>query len=212
MKIENQILVPTVLEKTTYGERAYDIFSRLLKDNIIFVGTAIDDNVANLVVAQLLFLQAENSQKDIQIYINSPGGNASSGMAIYDTMQYVKNDVQTIALGLSASMGALLLAGGAKGKRYALPNARILIHQPHVSGAGIEGTAIDIKISAQEILRSKQLMEKLLAKHTGQPLKTIERDTDRDKWLTADEAKAYGIVDAVITHRGVRPGKARIEL
>lgn len=199
---KNQILIPTVIEKTHMGERAYDIYSRLLKERIIFVGTPVEDTVANLVVAQLLFLAHENPAKDIQMYINSPGGSVTAGMSIYDTMQYIKPEVSTIAVGLSASMGALLLAGGQKGKRFALPNARILIHQP---SSGFQGTASDIKISAEEALKTKQLMEKLLAKHTGQSMKVIERDTDRDKWLTAEEAKSYGLVDAVIKHRGVQP-------
>ncbi|MBI4100986.1 ATP-dependent Clp protease proteolytic subunit [Candidatus Microgenomates bacterium] len=209
MKLRNQvpILVPTVIEKTHLGERAYDIYSRLLKENIIFIGTPIDDVVANLIVAQLLFLAHENPKKDIQVYINTPGGSVTSGLAVYDTMQYIGPDVQTIAIGLSASMGALLLAAGAKGKRFALPNARIMLHQPK---AGFEGTATDIKISAEEVLRSKQLLEKLLAKHTHQPLKNVERDTDRDKWLTADEAKTYGLVDAVIEHSGVKPAVKKL--
>ncbi len=200
--IKNQLLVPMIIEKTPYGERAYDIYSRLLKENIIFIGTPIDDTVANLIVAQLLYLAYENPKKDIKIYINSPGGSATAGMAIYDAMQYVGADVQTIALGLSASMGAVLLAAGTKGKRFALPNARVMIHQPT---SGFEGTASDIRIRTEEILKAKQLMEKMLAKHTGQSLKTIERDTDRDKWLTAEEAKAYGMVDRVIEHSGVKP-------
>lgn len=194
--------MPTVIEKTHYGERAYDIYSRLLKENVIFIGTPIDDTVANLIIAQLLFLAYENPKKDIQMYINSPGGDVHSGMAIYDAMQFVKPDVSTIAVGLSASMGALLLAGGAKGKRFALPNARIMLHQP---SGGFEGTAADIKIRAEETLKLKQLAEKLLTKHTGQSIKNIERDTDRDKWFNAVEAKNYGLVDDVITHSGVTP-------
>lgn len=196
------MLIPTVIEKTHYGERAYDIYSRLLKENVLFIGHAIDHTVANLVVAQLLFLAYENPKKDIQMYINSPGGDVHSGMAIYDAMQFVKPDVSTIAVGLSASMGALLLAGGAKGKRFALPNARIMLHQP---SGGFEGTASDIKIRAEETLKIKQLTEKLLSKHSGQSLKNIERDTDRDKWFNAVEAKKYGLVDEVITHSGVTP-------
>jgi ATP-dependent Clp protease protease subunit len=206
MTTKHQILVPTVIEKTHYGERAYDIYSRLLKENIIFVGTPIEDTTANLIVAQLLFLAAENPTRDIQMYINSPGGSGPAGMAIYDTMQYIKPDIQTIAVGLAASMGALLLAAGTKGKRIALPNARIMIHQP---SAGFEGSAADIKITAEQVLRSKRDMERLLAKHTGQPLKNIERDTDRDKWMTADAAKSYGIIDAVIDHRGIKPENAK---
>ena len=201
--VKNQILIPTVIEKTHLGERAYDIYSRLLKERIIFIGTAVDDAVANLVIDQLLLLHSESPTKDIQMYINSPGGAVTAGMGVYDTMQYIKPDVSTVAVGLSASMGALLLAAGTKGKRYALPNARILIHQPR---SGFEGTAADVKISAEEVLKTKQLMEKLLAKHTGQPIKNIERDTDRDKWLSAEEAKKYGLVDGVIQHGGVKPG------
>jgi ATP-dependent Clp protease, protease subunit len=200
--VRSQILIPTVIEKTHLGERAYDIYSRLLKENIIFLGTPVDDTVGNLVVAQLLFLAHSNPGKDIQMYINSPGGSVDAGMAIYDTMQYIKNDVSTIAMGLSASMGALLLAAGTKGKRFALPNARVMIHQP---SSGAEGTAKDIEIRAEEILKTKRLTERLLAKHTGQPLAIIERDTDRDKWLNATEAKAYGLVDDVIEHGGVQP-------
>lgn len=194
-KAQAQILVPTVIEKTHAGERAYDIYSRLLKENIIFIGSPIDETVANLVIAQLLHLAHENPSKDISMYINSPGGGVQAGLAIYDTMQFIRPDVSTIAVGLSASMAALLLAAGAKGKRFALPNARVMIHQPH---GGLEGTAKDIEISAEEILKTKRLMEKLLAKHTGQPLKIVERDTDRDKWLDAEEAKTYGVVDQVI--------------
>lgn len=207
MGVKNQILIPTVIEKTHHGERAYDIYSRLLRDNIIFIGTAINDVTANLVVAQLLFLTSENPTKDIQMYINSPGGDLLSGMAIYDTMQYIKPDVQTIAVGLSASMAALLLAAGTKGKRLALPNARIMIHQPL---SGFEGTASDIKISAEETMKAKRLTEELLAKHTGQQLKNIERDTDRNKWFNAEEAKAYGLVDQVIEHGGIRPHLKKI--
>ena len=207
MNIKNQqILIPTVIEKTHYGERAYDIYSRLLKDNIIFIGTPIEDTVANLVVAQILFLAHQNPKKDIQMYINSPGGSVTSGMAIYDTMQFVTPDIQTIAVGLSASMGALLLTSGSKGKRYALPNARVMLHQPR---SGLEGTASDIQISAEEVLKTKKLLEKLLAKHTGQPLKNIARDTDRDKWLDAEEAKKYGLVDEVIEYRGLKGPKLK---
>lgn len=199
----NQILIPTVIEKTHMGERAYDIYSRLLKERIIFVGTGIDDTVSNLVIAQLLFLAHENPNKDIQMYINSPGGSVTAGMGIYDTMQFIKPDVSTIGIGLSASMGALLLAAGAKGKRFVLPNARVMIHQP---SSGFEGRATDIEISAEETLKTKRLLEQLLHKHTKQPLKNIERDTERDKWLNAEEAKKYGLVDAVISHGGVKPG------
>lgn len=191
----SQVLVPTVLEKTHYGERAYDIYSRLLKDNIIVLGTPIDDTVANLVTAQLLYLGRENPKKDIQLYINSPGGSVSAGMAIYDTMNYVRPDVSTICVGAAASMGAVLLAGGAPGKRYALPHSRFMIHQP---SSGYEGTASDIEISARETLRVKAELIKILARHTGKTKKTIERDIDRDKWLDASGAKEYGLVDEVI--------------
>lgn len=190
------VLIPTVLEKSQFGERAYDIYSRLLKDRIIFLGGPIDDTVANLTIAQLLFLDSEDDKKDIQIYINSPGGVVTAGLAIYDTMQYVKSDVSTICIGMAASMGAFLLAGGAKGKRFALPNSRILIHQ--VMG-GAEGQAADIEIQAREIIRMKKQMNELLAKHTGQSFDKIEKDSDRDYYMTSDEAKAYGIVDKVIS-------------
>lgn len=202
MKDKAQILIPMVIEKSHHGERSYDIYSRLLKDNILFIGTPIDDNVANLVVAQLLFLAHQNPAKDIQMYINSPGGSVSAGLAIYDTMQYIKPDVATIAVGLSASMGALLLAAGAKGKRSALPNARVMMHQP---SGGFEGTAVDIQIRAEETLKIKRLTEKLIAKHTGQSVATIERDTDRDKWFDAEEARKYGLVDNVID----KPARAK---
>jgi ATP-dependent Clp protease protease subunit len=194
----NQFLIPTVIEKTGYGERAFDIYSRLLKERIIFVGDAIDDHVANIVIAQLLFLDSEDKQKDIKLYINSPGGSVSAGMAIYDTMQFVKPDVSTICVGMAASMGAFLLAAGAKGKRLALPNAEIMIHQ--VMG-GAEGQASDVKIRAEHIVRVKDRLNALLAKHTGQPIKTIERDTDRDNFMTTDEAKKYGLIDQIITKK-----------
>ncbi len=193
--IKNQILVPTVLEKTQFGERAYDIYSRLLKDRIIFIGTQIDDHVANLVMAQLLFLDAEDPKKDIQLYINSPGGSVSAGLAIYDTMQYVQADVSTICMGMAASMGAFLLAGGKKGKRFALPNSRVMIHQ--VMG-GAEGQATDIEITAREILRIKQLLNEHLAQFTGQKLDKVSQDTERDYWLDAKQAKEYGLIDDVI--------------
>lgn len=193
----NQILIPTVLEKSQFGERAYDIYSRLLKDRIVFLGTPIDDNVANIIMAQLLFLDSENSEQDISLYINSPGGSVSSGLAIYDTMQYVKADVSTICMGMAASMGAVLLAGGAKGKRYALPHSRVMIHQ--VLAQGIGGQASDIDITAREILRMKQMLNEILANHTGQDLKRVEKDTDRDYYLSVDAAKEYGLVDSVIT-------------
>jgi ATP-dependent Clp protease protease subunit len=193
--INNQILIPTVIEKSQFGERAYDIYSRLLKDRIIFIGGVIDDHLANIVMAQLLFLDSEDSKKDIQLYINSPGGSVTAGLAIYDTMQYLKSDVSTICIGMAASMGAFLLSGGAKGKRYSLPNSKILIHQ--VMG-GFEGQAADIKIQAEEILRVKNQINKILASETGQPLSKIEKDSDRDFYMTAFEAKKYGLVDGVI--------------
>ncbi len=189
-------LIPTVIEKTFQGERAYDIYSRLLKDRIIFLGGSINDAVANTIVAQLLFLDSEDSKKDIQIYINSPGGEVYSGMAIYDTMNYVKSPISTICVGLAASMAAFLLAGGEKGKRFSLPNSRILIHQPM---GGTQGQASDIKIQAEEILRIREEMNKILSKNTGQPLEVIERDTDRDFYMKAIEAKKYGIIDKVIS-------------
>ncbi|MFH2037237.1 MAG: ATP-dependent Clp endopeptidase proteolytic subunit ClpP [Candidatus Zixiibacteriota bacterium] len=191
----SQILIPTVIEKSNFGERAYDIYSRLLIDRIIFIGSTIDDHVANIVIAQLLFLENQNPEKDIKIYINSPGGSVTAGMAIYDTMQYIKSDVSTICIGMAASMAAVLLAAGAKGKRLALPNSEVMIHQ--VMG-GMEGQASDIKIHAERILRMKERLNKILIKHTGQDLKTIEKDTDRDNFMTADEAKKYGLIDKVI--------------
>jgi ATP-dependent Clp protease protease subunit len=188
-------LTPIVIEKTGRGERSYDIWSRLLKDRIIFVGTGIDDYMANLVIAQMLFLQMENKSQDIHIYINSPGGYVSSGLAIYDTMQFVHCDVATYCIGQASSMAALLLAGGTKGKRFALPNSRIMIHQP---SGGAQGTASDIKITAEEILKLKKRMSKLISKHTGQPLDRVEKDSDRDYFMSADEAKKYGVVDEVV--------------
>ncbi|MFA5069604.1 MAG: ATP-dependent Clp endopeptidase proteolytic subunit ClpP [Candidatus Omnitrophota bacterium] len=190
-----QTLVPMVVEQTGRAERAYDIYSRLLKDRIVFIGTPIDDGIANLIIAQLLFLQMEDPDKDINVYINSPGGHVTSGLAIYDTMQFVKPDVNTYCIGQAASMGALLLAGGTKGKRYALPNARIMIHQPW---GGVQGTASDIHIQAKEILRMRERINQLLAYHTGQPLDKVEKDTDRDHFMTADEAMQYNLVDNVI--------------
>ncbi len=192
-------LIPMVVEQTNRGERAYDIYSRLLKDNIIFLGTPIDDNVANLVTAQLLFLEAENPERDISLYINSPGGSISAGMAIYDTMQFIRPDVTTICVGQAASMGALLLAAGAMGKRFALPNSRILIHQPSMSG--LAGQATDIDIHAKEILRLRECMNTILARHTHQPLARIEKDVERDYIMTANQAQEYGIVDAVISKK-----------
>jgi len=192
----NQFLVPMVVEKTQGGERAYDIFSRLLKDRIIFLGTPISDEVANLVMAQLLFLEAEDPKKDIQMYINSPGGVVTAGLAIYDTMEYIKPDVSTICIGQAASAAAIILAAGAKGKRYSLPNARILIHQ--VMG-GSEGQAKDIEIQTREIMRVKNAVNDILAKHTRQSIENIEKDTDRDFFMNAEEAKKYGIIDSVIS-------------
>jgi ATP-dependent Clp protease protease subunit len=193
MKSFNQ-LVPMVVEQTGRGERAYDIFSRLLKERIVFIGTPIDDTVASLSIAQLLFLESEDPDKDIMLYINSPGGSVSAGLAIYDTMQYIRPDVATICIGMAASMGAVLLAGGAKGKRSALPNSRIMIHQPW---GGVQGTASDISIQAEEILKTKKRLNQILANHTGQPIETIERDTDRDRYLSSEEAKNYGLIDIV---------------
>ncbi len=187
-----------VVEQTSRGERAYDIYSRLLRDNIIFLGTPIDDNIANVIIAQLLFLSGEDPEKDIQLYINSPGGSITAGMAIYDTMAYIKNDVQTLCIGQAASMGAFLLMAGKKGKRFALPNARILIHQPLIMGGGISGQATEIDIHAREILRLREIMNKKTAEHTGQSLEQIERDTDRDFIMTAAQAKEYGLIDDII--------------
>ena len=192
-EIYNQ-LVPMVVEQTGRGERAYDIFSRLLKERIVFIGTAIDDTVASLVIAQLLFLESEDPDKDVNVYINSPGGSVSSGLAIYDTIQYIRPDVATICIGLAASMGAVLLAGGTKGKRSALPNSRIMIHQPW---GGVQGTASDISIQAEEILRTKRRLNEILAHHCGQPVETVERDTDRDRYMSSEEAKTYGLIDTV---------------
>lgn len=199
-----QHLIPTVIEKSPYGERAYDIYSRLLKDGIIFIGGPISDQMANAVIAQMLFLESQDPKRDIQLYVNSPGGSVTAGMAIYDTMQYVRPDVSTMCVGVAASMAASLLASGAKGKRFALPNAEILIHQVHIPG--VEGQASDIEIAAKQIMKIKANMNKLLVKHTGQSLSKIEKDTDRDFWLTAEEAKKYGIIDEVIKKRG---GKAK---
>jgi len=193
------VLIPMVVEQTSRGERAYDIYSRLLKDNVIFLGQSIDDNVSNLIIAQLLFLEAENPEKDISIYINSPGGVITAGMAIYDTMQYVKPDIQTICIGQAASMAAVLLAAGKKGKRFALPNSRVIIHQPLMHGLG--GQATEIEIHAKDIVRMKTRMNQILSNHTGQPMEKVERDTDRDYILQADEAAAYGLVDQVISKR-----------
>ncbi len=191
----SQMLVPMVIEQTGHVERAYDIYSRLLKDRIIFIGTPIDDTVANLVIAQLLFLQMEDVTKDISVYINSPGGSVTSGLAIYDTMQFVKCPVATYCVGQAASMGALLLSAGRKGKRYALPNSRIMIHQPW---GGVQGAAADISIQAKEILRLREMLENILCKHTGQPLDRIKKDSDRDYFMSSEEARAYGLIDEVI--------------
>ncbi len=191
----SQYLIPTVIEKTNYGERAYDIYSRLLQDRIIFLGTEVNDQVANVIIAQLLFLENQNSEKDIKLYINSPGGSVTAGMAIYDTMQFVKPEVSTICVGLAASMAAVLLAAGAKGKRLALPNSEVMIHQ--VMG-GMEGQASDIKIRAERILRIKERLNKILSSHTGKDLAVIEKDTDRDYFMTADESLKYGLIDKVI--------------
>ena len=204
MEPKAQVLVPMVVEKSGQYERAYDIYSRLLKDRIIFIGTAIDDHVANLIIAQLLFLQSEDAVKDINIYINSPGGSVTAGLAIYDTMQFVKPNVCTYCLGQAASMGALLLAAGTKGKRFALPFSRIMIHQPW---GGMQGTASDISIHAKEILRMKEELSKLLAVHTGQSIEKVERDSDRDYFMSAQESKEYGLIDEVILHQ--KKGKSK---
>ncbi|HIR76777.1 MAG TPA: ATP-dependent Clp endopeptidase proteolytic subunit ClpP [Candidatus Choladousia intestinipullorum] len=191
-------LVPMVIEQTGRGERSYDIYSRLLKDRIIFLGEEVTDVSANLIVAQLLFLESEDPNKDIQLYINSPGGSVSAGLAIYDTMHYVKCDVSTICMGMAASMGAFLLAGGAKGKRFALPNAEVMIHQP---SGGAQGQATDIKIVADKILQTKKKLNEMLAANTGQPYEVIAADTERDNWMTAEEAKAYGLIDEIVAPR-----------
>ena len=198
MTTQANYLIPTVVEQTGRGERSYDIYSRLLKDRILFLGTQVDDNVANLIIAQLLFLQSEDPEKDIHFYINSPGGVVTAGLAIYDTMQFLKCDINTYCIGQAASMGAVLLAAGAKGKRFALPNARIMIHQPL---GGAQGQASDIHIQAQEILRMKEMLTKMLADHTGQPFERVAEDTDRDNFMSAEDAKAYGLIDEVIAHK-----------
>ncbi len=200
----NSMLVPMVIEQTGHGERGYDIYSRLLKDRIILLGTPIDDNVANLIVAELLYLQSEDPKKDIDMYINSPGGSVSAGLAIYDTMQILSCDVKTYCMGQAASMGAVLLSAGAAGKRFALPNARIMIHQPW---GGAEGTAADIDIQAKEILKLRTRLNQILSKHTKQSLQKISRDTDRDFFMAADEAVKYGVVDSVLSHRPVPTSK-----
>ena len=194
-QIKAQYLIPTVIEKTNYGERAYDIYSRLLKDRIIFLGSSIDDSVANVIIAQMLFLENQDPDKDIKLYINSPGGSVTSGMAIYDTMQYIKPDVSTICVGMAASMASVLLTAGSKGKRFCLPNSEVMIHQ--VMG-GTEGQASDIKIHAERILKLKDKLNGILAKHTGQDIKTVEKDSDRDNFMSAEEAMKYGLIDKVI--------------
>lgn len=191
-------LVPMVVEQTARGERAYDIYSRLLKERVVFLVGPVEDHMANLIVAQLLFLESENPDKDISLYINSPGGSVSAGLSIYDTMQFIKPDVSTLCVGMAASMGALLLAGGADGKRYTLPNSRIMIHQPL---GGFQGQATDIDIHAREILKVREQLNKILARHTGQPVERIQQDTERDRFLDADAAKEYGIIDEVLTQR-----------
>jgi ATP-dependent Clp protease protease subunit len=198
---DGMVLVPMVIEQTSRGERAYDIYSRLLKDNIIFLGQPVDDTIANLIIAQMLFLESENAEKDIAFYINSPGGSITSGLAIYDTMQYVKNDVTTICVGQAASMAAVLIAAGAPGKRYSLPNARFLIHQP--LAYGMQGQATDIEIHARDLMRLKERLNQILAHHTGQPMDKVAKDTDRDYILEAEDAKTYGLVDAIYR---VEPG------
>ncbi|HUL85806.1 MAG TPA: ATP-dependent Clp protease proteolytic subunit [Actinomycetota bacterium] len=200
MEPTQNYLVPVVVEQTSRGERSFDIYSRLLKDRIVFLGTPIDDAVGNLIMAQLLHLESEDPDKDINLYINSPGGDVSSLLAIYDTMQYIKPDVSTIVMGLAASAAAVLALSGAPGKRFALPNARILLHQPH---GGAQGQAVDIEIQAREIIRLRKLLDNIIATHTGQQIEKVEKDTDRDYILTADEAKAYGVIDEIISRRGI---------
>ena len=200
MDIHNNLLIPMVVEQTGRGERSYDIYSRLLKERVIFLVGPVNDASANLVVAQLLFLEAENPEQDIHLYINSPGGSVTAGMSIYDTMNFIKPDVSTLCLGQAASMGAMLLTAGAKGKRFALPHSRVMIHQPLISG-GLGGQASDIEIHARELLKMKATLNELLAKHTGQPLEKIERDTDRDNFMSAEEAATYGLIDHVTTAR-----------
>ncbi|MFA4815065.1 MAG: ATP-dependent Clp endopeptidase proteolytic subunit ClpP [Candidatus Gracilibacteria bacterium] len=192
------MLVPTVLEKTHEGERSYDIYSRLLKDRVIFMFTEVESSMASLLIAQMLFLEQEDAKKDIVMYINSPGGHVTAGLSIYDTMQYLKPDVSTVVMGMAASMGAVLLCGGAKGKRFALPNAEVMIHQPL---GGTEGQASDIRIHADHIIKTKNLLNEIIARHTGQKLTKVEVDTDRDNFMTAEEAKKYGLVDAIVTRR-----------
>jgi ATP-dependent Clp protease protease subunit len=204
-QIHNQ-LVPIVVEQTSRGERSYDIYSRLLKDRIIFLGMAVDDHIANLIIAQMLFLESDEPEQDIYLYINSPGGQVSSGMAIYDTMQYIKPDVQTICIGQAASMGALLLAAGAKGKRFALPHSRIMIHQP---SGGFQGQHSDIEIQAKEITRIRQILDAIIATHTGQSQKKVRQDTERDHYMTGEEATKYGLIDRLIAHREEQDDKEK---
>ena len=200
MEIQNNLLIPMVVEQTGRGERSYDIYSRLLKERVIFLVGPVNDATANLVVAQMLFLEAENPDQDIHLYINSPGGSVTAGMSVYDTMNFIKPDISTLCLGQAASMGAMLLTAGAKGKRFALPHSRVMIHQPLISG-GLGGQASDIEIHARELLKMKATLNELLAKHSGQPLEKIERDTDRDNFMSAEEAAAYGLIDHVTTAR-----------
>ncbi len=204
-QVHNQ-LVPIVVEQTSRGERSYDIYSRLLKDRIIFLGMAVDDHMANLIIAQMLFLESDEPEQDIYLYINSPGGQVSSGMAIYDTMQYIKPDVQTICIGQAASMGALLLAAGAKGKRFALPHSRIMIHQP---SGGFQGQHSDIEIQAKEITRIRQILDAIIATHTGQSQKKVRQDTERDHYMTGEEATKYGLIDRLIAHREEQDDKEK---
>jgi len=198
-------LVPMVVEQTARGERAYDIYSRLLKERVIFIVGPIEDHMANLIVAQLLFLESENPDKDISIYINSPGGSVTSGMAVYDTMQFIKPEVSTLCIGFAASMGALLLTGGASGKRYALPNSRMMIHQP---SGGFQGQVTDIDIHAREILKTRELMNQIMSRHTGQPVERVREDTERDRFMNSEEAVAYGLIDKVLSERTLPPPKA----
>jgi ATP-dependent Clp protease protease subunit len=204
-EVYNQ-LVPIVVETTGRGERAYDIYSRLLKERIVFIGTPVDDTIASLVIAQLLFLESEDPDKDIHLYINSPGGSVTSGLAIYDTMQYIRPEVSTICIGMAASMAAVLLTGGQKGKRTALPNARVMIHQPW---GGVQGTASDIRIQAEEILKTKKRINEILATHTGKPVEEVEKDTDRDYYMSSQEAKDYGLIDNILIKRTIESKKEK---
>jgi ATP-dependent Clp protease protease subunit len=204
-EIYNQ-LVPIVVEQTGRGERAYDIYSRLLKERIVFIGTPVDDTIASLVIAQLLFLESEDPDKDIHLYINSPGGSVTAGLAIYDTMQYIRPDVSTICIGMAASMAAVLLTGGAKAKRTALPNARVMIHQPW---GGVQGAASDIRIQAEEILKTKKRINEIIANHSGKTVEQVESDTDRDYYMSSEEAKSYGLIDNILVRRAVEPKKEK---